>query len=93
MDLDKTRLKNGDKLKINKILYEVLYVQGETDPFPHHDPPIRSYFAVYLHDHKTKTLFPTHMIKYYYEDTKEIFLIELRGKRIEQKDIVINGRV
>ena len=89
MDLDNVKLKNGDKIKINGVTYEVLYVQGEADPAPHKDPPIRYYLGIYIHDHKTESLSPTHFIKYYYHDTKEIFLIELRGKKIKKEDIFL----
>jgi hypothetical protein len=91
MDLDKVKLKNGDKIKIGSITYEVLYVQGEADPAPHQDPPFRKFLGIYLHDHKTKSLHPTHFIKYYYDDTQEIFLIELRGKQIKQEDISLES--
>ena len=89
MNLDKINLKNGDKIKIRSVTYEVLYVEGEADPVPHQDPPFRKFLGIYLHDHKTKSLHPTHFIKYYYDDTQEIFLIEIRGEQINSKDIFL----
>ncbi len=86
MDFDKVNLKNGDKIRIKDDVYEVLYVQEEADSVPHKNPPFRSYLGIYLHDSKTKSLYPTHYIKYYY-DTKEIFLMELQGRKIKQEDI------
>jgi len=91
MNLEKVKLKNGDKMKINNLTYEVLYVQSEADPAPHQDPPFRKFLGIYLHDHKTKSLHPTHFIKYCYDDSQEIFLRELRGKQIRQEDISLES--
>ena len=87
MIFDKVKLKNGDKLKINNINYEILFVEVEAEPESHNNPPFRRFFGIYLHDNKTKSLSPTHLIKYYYDDTKEIFLKELRGKPLKEKDV------
>jgi hypothetical protein len=50
MDFDKVRLKEGNRLRIGKDKYVVLYIGGEANPDPHKNPPVRLYLAIYLHD-------------------------------------------
>ena len=85
IDFRKAELKNGDRIKIGRATYEVLYVQEEADYGGHPHSPMRKLLAVYLHDNRAKSLQPTHLLKYYY-DTGEFFLGGLQFRKVAGKD-------
>ena len=83
-------LKQGDRIKIGTKTYEVLFLHGEMEvgkPKNVGKRRLRPYTNIALHDNKSKELSPTHHLTYYYEDTKEIFLIETIKKSLKEKDI------
>ena len=71
--MDFKTLKNGDKLKINSVEYEVLYAQEESD-IAKEGLRQRLFVGVYLHRVGDKMVIPTHKLAYY-PDTKDGFFI------------------
>ncbi len=80
--------KEGNIVKIKNFSYEVIFTREEAEPAPDQDPPIRRFFGVYLHKLISKSLKPTHLIKYY-DDDKNVFL-ELQKNNIIAEDIEVN---
>ncbi len=82
---------SGDKIIINKKTYEVLTVAPDAHPEPKKkDFPARLYLRIDLHDMKSKSLMPTHELDYYWDDTKEIILVNInrkKEKKINPKDL------
>lgn len=81
-------VQEGDRIRIKGVLYEVLSVFEDAIRQPERTPPIRPYLTIYLHDMRTKTLFPTHQLHWYY-DTNECVLIGKKQIRIEETDILV----
>ena len=81
---DKRMIQEGDLLTIHGTPYEVLMTSPDAMPAPERkDFPARMYFRIDLHDGKQTSLFPTHELDYYWEDTKELLLVDLIHKKTE----------
>ena len=81
---DKRRIKSGDKLIINSKTYEVLTVAPDAHPAPERKSKVRMYLRIDLHDLKSKSLTSTHELYYYWEDTKELALFDIKNKKEEK---------
>lgn len=73
------KLKNNDKVKIEKGFYEVLYAQEEAD-YDSKSEKLRAYLEISLHKKGSPSLHPTHAI-HYYPDNKEAFLLEVKQEK------------
>jgi hypothetical protein len=70
----------GSRIRVNGQSYEIMYTQEEADPAPGRTPPVRKYVGIYLHNLKTRSPEPTHMIKFYL-DSNEAFMLDLCCRR------------
>lgn len=80
------KLKNNDKIKIEKEFYEAIYIQEEVD-YDSKTEKLRRYLEISLHKEGSASLHPTHAL-YYYPDNKEVFLLETK----QEKPIVEHSR-
>jgi hypothetical protein len=90
MDLERNELQAGDMVKIKDTSYQVIYVQGEAEPAPMLRPPVRSFLGIYIKELNPETEDsnePTHLLKFYYEDTKECRMLSLKSENILPDEI------
>lgn len=73
------KLKNNDKINIEKESYEVLYTGEEAD-YDSKSEKLRVYLEISLHKKGSTSLHPTHALRYY-PDNKEIFLLEVKQEK------------
>jgi len=93
MIFDNKGIEPGNKILINSKIYQVLTVTSDAHPAPERkDFPARMYLRIDLHDNESKTLMPTHELDYYYEDTKELVLVDFKNKK-ELKINILNIRI
>ena len=86
--MDFKTLKNGDKLKINSVEYEVLYAQEESD-IAKEGLRQRLFVGVYLHRVGDKMVIPTHKLAYYPDSNDSFFIGDGSEKKLDLENVKI----
>ncbi|MFA5887501.1 MAG: hypothetical protein WC852_02215 [Candidatus Nanoarchaeia archaeon] len=77
MEIEK--LKKNGMIKIGKDSYEIIYAQEEADYNPK-TGKLRPYLEISLHKNGSSSLHPTHVIRYYPDNT-EASLLEVKQEK------------
>ncbi len=85
-DMEFEKLADGDKIKINDKIYDVLKVGKESDIVKPPKYKARIFVVVYLYDWESKLMTPSHEL-HYYPDTKKAYLLGVRDRKREVIDL------
>ena len=80
------QLNKGQTIQVGKIKYQVLKIQEEIDRVDvEKNKLIGEHTEVELHKKGSKSLYPTHVLKLYYEDPIEATLLEIIQEKASKK--------